>query len=105
MLLKLHYNLRYYLQASDYLGIQELLELACHTLANKIKGKSPQEIRRIFNSRNGSTQDEEDVDELCTTMVPLINLLFSRSQNILRFLVVDINNEIYDHDVGYVDRL
>jgi hypothetical protein len=37
--------------ASDKLRIQGLLQLACHTLANRIKGKSPQEIRTMFNIR------------------------------------------------------
>jgi hypothetical protein len=39
------------IMASDKLRIQGLLELSCHTLANRIKGKSPQEIRTMFNIR------------------------------------------------------
>ncbi|KAM0930047.1 hypothetical protein ACQ4PT_001222 [Festuca glaucescens] len=65
-----HETLCDFIIASDYLCIQGLLELASHTLKNKIKGKSPQEIRRMFNISSGSTlqQDEEDVDGLCATM-------------------------------------
>jgi hypothetical protein len=43
--------LRCYIQASEKLRIQGLLELACHTLANKIKGKLPQENRTMLNIR------------------------------------------------------
>ncbi|CAM0885110.1 unnamed protein product [Alopecurus aequalis] len=65
-----HETLCGFIIASDYLRIQGLLELACHTLDNKIKGKSHQEIRTMFSIRSGTAQqqDEQDVDGLCATM-------------------------------------
>ncbi|KAK1670011.1 hypothetical protein QYE76_058170 [Lolium multiflorum] len=66
-----HETLCDFIIASDCLCIQGLLELASHTLKNKIKGKSPQEIRTMFNITSGSPplqQDEEDVDGLCAFM-------------------------------------
>ncbi|KAI8040999.1 S-phase kinase-associated protein 1-like [Drosophila gunungcola] len=41
--------------AANYLEIKELLELTCQAVANMIKGKTPQEIRNIFNIRDEST--------------------------------------------------
>lgn len=35
--------------AANYLDIQPLLDLGCRTVANMIKGKSPEEIRSTFN--------------------------------------------------------
>uniref|UniRef100_A0ACD5XIS8 Uncharacterized protein n=1 Tax=Avena sativa TaxID=4498 RepID=A0ACD5XIS8_AVESA len=56
--------------ASDYLQIQGLLDLACQTLANKIKGKLPHEICHILNIRNVFTPeiyDEEQSSECCSS--------------------------------------
>nr|UDO47102.1 ubiquitine ligase [Pandoravirus massiliensis] len=35
--------------AANYLDIKPLLDLTCKTVANMIKGKSPEEIRKTFN--------------------------------------------------------
>ena len=35
--------------AANYLNIKELLDLTCYTVANMIRGKSPEEIRKAFN--------------------------------------------------------
>lgn len=35
--------------AANYLDIKPLLDLGCKTVANMIKGKSPEEIRKTFN--------------------------------------------------------
>ncbi|KAG2352823.1 Skp1 family, dimerization domain-containing protein [Suillus spraguei] len=35
--------------AANYLNIKSLLELGCKVVANLIKGKTPDEIRRLFN--------------------------------------------------------
>lgn len=37
------------LQAANYLNIKGLLDLTCQTVAQMIKGKTPEEIRKTFN--------------------------------------------------------
>ena len=39
------------INAANYLKIDGLLDLGCKTVANMIKGKSPEEIRQMFNIR------------------------------------------------------
>uniref|UniRef100_A0A0N4ZYE5 Skp1-related protein n=1 Tax=Parastrongyloides trichosuri TaxID=131310 RepID=A0A0N4ZYE5_PARTI len=46
--------------AANYLDIKGLLDVTCKTVANMIKGKSPDEIRRTFNIRNDFTAEEEE---------------------------------------------
>jgi len=46
--------------ASNYLDIKALLDVGCKTVANMIKGKSPEEIRKTFNITNDFTPEEED---------------------------------------------
>jgi len=46
--------------AANYLDIKPLLDVGCKTVANMIKGKSPDEIRKTFNIQNDFTPDEED---------------------------------------------
>jgi hypothetical protein len=47
-------------QAANYLDIKALLDVGCKTVANMIKGKSPDEIRKTFNIQNDFTPEEED---------------------------------------------
>lgn len=43
------YSLLRGVQAANYLNIKSLLDLTCLTVANMIKGKTPEEIRKTFN--------------------------------------------------------
>ncbi|XP_077233673.1 SKP1-like protein 1A [Tasmannia lanceolata] len=46
--------------AANYLNIKSLLYLTCQTVADMIKGKTPDEIRKTFNIKNDFTQEEEE---------------------------------------------
>lgn len=52
-------NLETLLQAANYLDIKGLLDVTCKTVANMIKGKTPEEIRKTFNIKNDFTEEEE----------------------------------------------
>ncbi|CAM0912376.1 unnamed protein product [Alopecurus aequalis] len=46
--------------AANYLDIKGLLDLSCQTVADMIKGKSVEEIRKTFNIKNDFTPEEEE---------------------------------------------
>lgn len=46
--------------AANYLDIKALLDVGCKTVANMIKGKSPEDIRKTFNITNDFTPEEEE---------------------------------------------
>ncbi|XP_047088363.1 SKP1-like protein 1 isoform X2 [Lolium rigidum] len=46
--------------AANYLNIKGLLDLTCQTIADMIKGMTPEEIRKTFNIKNDFTAEEEE---------------------------------------------
>lgn len=48
------------LLAANYLDIGPLLEMTCQYVANIIVGKTPDEIRAVFNIENDFTPEEEE---------------------------------------------
>jgi S-phase kinase-associated protein 1 len=46
--------------AANYLDIKSLFDLTCMTVADMIKGKSAEEIRKTFNIINDFTPEEEE---------------------------------------------
>ncbi|CAJ2646643.1 unnamed protein product [Trifolium pratense] len=47
-------------KAANYLNIKSLLDLTCQTVADMIKGKTPEEIRKTFNIKNDFSPEEEE---------------------------------------------
>ena len=46
-------------QAANYMDIKPLLDLTCAGVASMVKGKTPEEIRKVFNIVNDFTPEEE----------------------------------------------
>ncbi|PKI45634.1 hypothetical protein CRG98_033950 [Punica granatum] len=49
-----------FVKAANYLNIKSLLDLTCQTVADMIKGRTPEEIRKTFNIKNDFTPEEEE---------------------------------------------
>ncbi|KAJ4702170.1 putative Skp1 [Melia azedarach] len=49
-----------FVKAANYLNIKSLLDLTCQTVADMIKGKTPEEIRKTFSIKNDFTAEEEE---------------------------------------------
>ncbi|XP_022769226.1 SKP1-like protein 1A isoform X2 [Durio zibethinus] len=49
-----------FVKAANYLNIKNLLDLTCQTVADMIKGKTPEEVRKTFNIKNDFTPEEEE---------------------------------------------
>jgi len=47
-----------FLTGVNYLDIKPFLNVSCKTVANMIKGKTPEEIRTLFNIENDFTEEE-----------------------------------------------
>ncbi|KAL8543317.1 hypothetical protein ACS0TY_004023 [Phlomoides rotata] len=47
------------IQAANYLNISGLLDLTCQAVANMMKGKPTEEVRKLFNIKNDLTPKEE----------------------------------------------
>lgn len=48
------------INAADYLKIEGLLKLTCETVADMIKGNSPEQIRETFGIQNEFTPEQEE---------------------------------------------
>ena len=48
------------LMAKSLSTLQGLLDVTCKTVANMIKGKTPEDIRKTFNIKNDFTPSEEE---------------------------------------------
>ena len=48
------------IMAANFLNIKDLLDLTCATVASMIKGKTPEQIRTLFNIENDFTPEEEE---------------------------------------------
>jgi S-phase kinase-associated protein 1 len=46
--------------AANFLDIKPMLDLTCKSVAEMIKGKKPEEIRKHFNIKNDFTPEEEE---------------------------------------------
>ena len=50
-----------FLQAANYLNIKGLLDLTCQTVADTLKGKTGEEIRKTFNIKNPTPEEQEEI--------------------------------------------
>jgi len=48
------------IMAANFMNMKDLLELGCAKIASMIKGKTPEQIRKLFNIENDFTPEEEE---------------------------------------------
>lgn len=48
------------IMAANFMNIKDLLELGCAKIASMIRGKTPEQIRKLFNIENDFTPEEEE---------------------------------------------
>jgi S-phase kinase-associated protein 1 len=48
-----------FVQAANYLNIEDLLDLGTTTVADMMRGRKPEEIREIFEIENDYTPEQE----------------------------------------------
>ncbi|KAI9076983.1 hypothetical protein K1719_041059 [Acacia pycnantha] len=46
--------------AADYMNIKNLFDLTCQVIADKLKNKTTEQLRQIFNIQNDFTPEEEE---------------------------------------------
>jgi S-phase kinase-associated protein 1 len=61
--------------AANYLDIKGLLDVTCKTVANMIKSKTPEEIRKTFNIKNDFTMAEEEQVKCLNYFFKLIKIM------------------------------
>ncbi|KAJ4794748.1 Skp1-related protein [Rhynchospora pubera] len=60
-------TLFYLILAANYLDVAGLFDLACRAVADQIKGRHPEKIRRTFNIENDfSPEEEEEIRKECS---------------------------------------
>lgn len=55
-----HITLFQLILAANYLDIKNLMDVTCKTVANMIRGKTPDEIRTLFNINKDFSPEEEE---------------------------------------------
>ena len=51
-----------------------MLDVTCKTVANMIKGKTPEEIRKTFNIKNDFTPEEEETVRKCLLLIHTLRI-------------------------------
>jgi len=58
---KVHHSILHALiLAANFLNDKEILDMMCQEIADRIKGKTPEEIRKEFDIKNDFTPEEEE---------------------------------------------
>lgn len=69
--------------AANYLNIKTLLDLTCKTVADMIKGKTPEEIRAHFNIQNDFTYATSSSHSFCLCLT--LSLLLRHCPRRIRY--------------------